>query len=109
MIVLIKMKSLAREYIWWPSINKDIELIASQCTGCAKYKKRPPLAPLTHWPWAASPMERIHIDFADYKGVQLLIVVDAYTKYLWTCVMGQDTTTPRLLRQLDSIFADRGL
>ena len=106
---IVKMKSLAREYMWWPSLNKDIESIAASCKACAKYKKAPPSAPLTHWPWACSPMERIHVDFADYKGIQLLIVIDAYTKYIWTYIMGKDTTTSKLLRQLDHIFADRGL
>ena len=106
---VVKMKSLAREYMWWPGINKQIEEIAQKCPSCAKYKKKPPKTPLTHWPWATRPMERLHVDFAEYKGVHLLIVIDAYSKYLWTVVMGQDTTTAKLLRQLDSIFADRGL
>ena len=106
---VVKMKSLAREYIWWPGINKQIEVVAQKCGSCAKFKRKPPQTPLTHWPWATSPMERLHVDFAEYKGMHLLIVIDAYSKYLWTCVMGHDTTTPRLLRQLDSIFADRGL
>ena len=55
---VVKMKSLAREYIWWPGINKEIESMAAKCTGCAKYKKRPAPVPLTHWPWATRPMER---------------------------------------------------
>ena len=106
---VVKMKSLAREYIWWPGLNKQIESLAAKCEGCAKFKKKPPPVPLTHWPWATRPMERLHVDFAEYKDVQLLIVIDAFSKYLWTFIMGKDTTTPRLLRQLDSIFADRGL
>ena len=106
---VVKMKSLAREYIWWPGLNKDIESVAAKCEGCAKFKKKPAPVPLTHWPWATRPMERMHVDFAEYRGVQLLIVIDAYSKYIWTFIMGKDTTTPRLLRQMDSIFADRGL
>ena len=106
---IVKMKSLAREHMWWPTLNKDIEAVAAKCDGCKRYRKKPAPAPLSHWPWACSPMERVHVDFAEYKGVQLLIMVDAYTKYIWAYLMGQDTTTPRLLRQLDSIFAERGL
>ena len=106
---VVKMKSLAREYIWWPGLNKQIESVAAKCKGCSRFKKKPPPVPLTHWPWATRPMERLHVDFAEYKDVQLLLVIDAFSKYLWTFIMGKDTTTPRLLRQLDSIFADRGL
>ena len=54
-------------------------------------------------------MERIYVDLAEYRGVQLLIVIDAYSKYIWTFIMGKDTTTPRLLRQMECIFAERGL
>ena len=106
---IVRMKSLAREYVWWPGMNKDIESLAAHCTYCAKRKNKPVPTPLAHWPWATRPMERLHIDFAEYKGVHLLVVIDAYTKYIWTFVMGHDTTTPRTLRQLDSVFADRGL
>ena len=105
----VKMKSMAREYIWWPSINMDIENIAARCDGCAKHKSKPPLTSLTHWPWATRPMERIHVDFAEYKGVMLFVMIDVYTKFIWSVIMHQNTTTSRLLSVLDSIFADRGL
>ena len=75
---VVKMKSLAREYIWWPGLNKEIESTASKCKGCARFRKKPAPVPLTHWPWATRPMERVHVDFAEYKGVQLLIVIDAF-------------------------------
>ncbi|CAB4022196.1 Hypothetical predicted protein, partial [Paramuricea clavata] len=31
---IVKMKSLARSYIWWPKIDKDIEHLAKSCPGC---------------------------------------------------------------------------
>ena len=105
----VKMKSMAREYIWWPSINMDIENIAARCDGCAKHKSKPPLTSLTHWPWATRPMERVHVDFAEYKGVMLFVMIDVYTKFIWSVIMHQNTTASRLLSVLDAIFADRGL
>ena len=33
-IGVVKMKALARRYIWWPSIDKDVEHIAKCCDGC---------------------------------------------------------------------------
>ena len=106
---VVKMKSSAREYIWWPGLNKEIESLATKCEGCARFKKKPAPVPLTHWSWATRPMERIYVDFAEYRGVQLLIVIDVYSKYIWTFIMGKDTTTPRLLHQMECIFAERGL
>ena len=31
---IVKMKSLAHSYIWWPKIDKDIEHLAKSCPGC---------------------------------------------------------------------------
>ncbi len=28
---MIKMKSLARTYVWWPLIDKDIERVIQEC------------------------------------------------------------------------------
>ena len=30
-----KMKSLARSYVWWPGITKDLEILAKACTLCS--------------------------------------------------------------------------
>ena len=30
-----KMKSLARSYVWWPGITKDLETLAKACTQCS--------------------------------------------------------------------------
>ena len=31
---VVKMKAIARSYIWWPGIDKEIELTAKSCPGC---------------------------------------------------------------------------
>ena len=103
----VKMKGVAREYFYWPCINKHIEKIASSCSGCNKFKMRPAPAPLCPWPYARRPMERVHIDFCEYKGKQLLILIDAYSKYIWTHVMNNDTTTLKTLAVLYSWFCER--
>ena len=36
------MKSLARGYMWWPGMNKDIELCVKECTVCQSSRKMPP-------------------------------------------------------------------
>ena len=57
---IVQMKQVAREYFWWPHINKQIEEVAKACEGCRRYMKKPAPAPLYPWPYARRPMERVH-------------------------------------------------
>ena len=86
------MKKVIRDLFWWPGINKSIENIAANCQGCKKYKKKPPANSLSVWPFARRPMERVHIDYFEYKGKHVLIMVDAFSKKIWTHYLGKDTT-----------------
>ena len=105
-IGVVKMKEVAREYFWWPGISKEIEDIAKSCNGCNKFRRKPAPAPLCPWPFARRPMERVHIDYCEYKGKQLLVMIDAYSKYIWTHVMNADTTTLKTLAVLYGWFCE---
>nr|CAD2199217.1 unnamed protein product [Meloidogyne enterolobii] len=47
---VVRMKNLAREYIYWPGISNDIEQIAANCDSCQKAAKRPIKTDLSPWP-----------------------------------------------------------
>merc|ERR1711954_554426 len=81
------MKKVVRDIFWWPGITKSIEAIATKCEGCRKFKKKPPPNSLSVWPFARRPMERVHIDFFEYKGKYVFLMVDAYSKKIWTQLM----------------------
>ena len=59
-----RMKSIARSYLWWPKLDRDIEDLVRSCTSCQAVKKAPSTAPLHPWIWPSKPWQRIHIDFA---------------------------------------------
>ena len=106
-IGIVKMKEVSRNYFWWPNINKHIEDICINCEGCSKYRKRPSPAPLCPWPYAKRPMERVHIDFFEYRKKMFLVMIDAYSKYIWTWIMGTDTTALKTCAVLYSWFSER--
>ena len=39
---IARMKSLARMYVWWPGINKDIEQAVQKCAQCQLHQATPP-------------------------------------------------------------------
>ena len=51
-------------------------------------------------------MERVHIDFYEYKGKMILVMVDSFSKKIWTSIMGADTTTLKTLAVLYGWFCE---
>ena len=79
---IVRMKSLARSFVWWPNIDCDIEQTAKSCYPCQQIKHMPPSAPVHPWSWPSGPWHRIHLDFAGpFLGHMFLLCVDAYSKY----------------------------
>ena len=77
-----KMKSLARNKIWWPGKDAAIETTVKQCETCQESWPSPPAAPLHPWEWPSQPWSRIHLDFASlFLGSMHLILVDAHSKW----------------------------
>nr|XP_039253416.1 uncharacterized protein K02A2.6-like [Styela clava] len=106
---IVKMKSLARSYFWWPGLDKDIENMIKNCNDCQMQQNEPSKAPLHHWEWPQAPWIRVHVDFAGpFKGAMFLIVVDAYSK--WPEVIKMSSTNANsTIRVIRSLFARYGL
>ena len=104
-IGVVKMKALARSHVWWPGIDKEIEQAASRCEGCRMNKQSPKRTPLHPWEFSEGPWKRIHLDFAGpIEGKQLLVMVDAYSKWPEVAIM-EETTTDHILREIGNTFA----
>ena len=87
-----RMKALARSYLWWPGLDKELEECARICHECQSVKNSPAVAPLHPWLWPSKPWQRVHIDFAGpFQNKMYLIVIDAHSK--WPEVVEMTTTT----------------
>ncbi|XP_026562128.1 uncharacterized protein K02A2.6-like, partial [Pseudonaja textilis] len=79
---IVRMKALARSYVWWPGLDEDIARWVSSCNPCQESRPAPPFATPTKWESASAPWSRIHIDLAGpLHGKMFLVVVDAYSKW----------------------------
>ena len=106
---IVKMKNMARNYFWWPGLDKDIEHMAKGCSGCMLSQQNPQLSPLHPWIFPDSPWHRVHIDYAGpFMGHMFLIVIDAHSK--WAEVVPTDSSTSsKTIDILLTIFARFGL
>ncbi|CAH8565704.1 unnamed protein product [Dicrocoelium dendriticum] len=89
---IVRMKALARSYCWWPAIDRDIEALLSTCNTCQKYQRDNPTGPIHPWQLPDSPWERVHADyFGPIEGKMLLLLVDAYSKWIDVHVVANAT------------------
>ena len=52
-------------------------------------------------------MERVHVDFMEFKSKMILLMVDSYSKHVWSHIMNNDTTTLKTLAVLFGWFSER--
>ncbi|XP_055714357.1 uncharacterized protein K02A2.6-like [Phlebotomus papatasi] len=103
-----RTKSLARGYVYWPGLDDAIEKKVRNCTDCALASKSPVKTPLATWPLPSRPWQRLHIDYAKYKGEYFFLVIDAFSK--WPEIFKtRSMTTAHTISRLREIFARFGL
>ena len=106
---IVQMKKVARSYVWWANIDKDIEHLVKNCCHCQVVQNVPSVAPLHPWIWPSEPWRRIHADFAGlFSGRTFLVVVDSYSKWPEIIQMKTTTTTATII-QLCKLFSAYGL
>ena len=104
------MKMLARNYVWWPNIDKDIENVAAECKVCVQERKKPCNVPLYPWPYPDHCWSRIHIDFlGPFHGHMFMIIIDAYSKWAEVVDMNKCTTVPRVIEEFKKVLVRFGL
>lgn len=76
-----KMKRRARDILFWPGINADIEGKYDNCSICQKYKPRNVKMPLLSHAVPALPWQYVSVDFFTHQGRDFIIMVDFYSFY----------------------------
>lgn len=106
---IVKMKSLARSYMWWPRIDKDIENVTKECDRCLTFSDNPPRSILHSWPWPEGPAQRIHLDFLGPINKNMFVcIIDAYSKWVFIKHM-KDITSSSTIKVLREYFAYWGI
>ena len=104
----VRMKSLARSHMWWPTLDEQIESVSDSCKPCAEMAKDPAKTSHHKWEFPERPWQRLHIDYAGpFLDYMWLIIVDAHSK--WPIVIPtKDTSAEKTSEMLLDTFATHG-
>ena len=105
---IVKLKALARGYLWWPNMNNELEFRVRSCETCRLNQRMPAEAPPQPWPYPSRVFERVHLDFMEFKGLNYLIAIDSYSKWVEAFPMNT-TTAAKTIDVLRMWFAQFGL
>lgn len=101
------MKSIARIYCWWPSIDKDLEMLVKNCVQCNRNLTNPAKTRKHIWEAPDTPFERVHVDFAGpFLGHMFFIYIDAYSKWPEIHIMKNINTSTTIMKckEIFSVF-----
>ena len=76
---IVKSKSKAREVVYWPGMNTDIEEMVRNCSKCAEYQDGLPSEPSIV---PDLPYTEVGTDIFEFNGKNFLITVDYYSKFI---------------------------
>ena len=108
-IGIVKMKHLARNLVYWPRIDLEIEEITKTCEQCQLQGNLQPKIDYHPWYIPRKPWQRLHLDFAKkFYGSNFLFIVDATSKWL-DVVKIPKLTSEETIKILKTCFATHGL
>ena len=103
------MKGLARMYVRWSGITKDIERTVQQCSACKMHQSTPSVAPLHPWSWPTRPWARLHLNYAgSVQGKMILALMDAHSKWI-DAICSSNATSTAVVEELRTLFAQFGI
>ena len=107
---LVKTKSLLREKVWFPNIDRMVEAKIKCCLACAATSSEKTREPLKMTELPSSPWSEVSMDFqGPYpSGDYLLVVIDDYSRYPEIEIISS-TSVKSVLPKLHAIFARHGV
>ena len=103
-----RMKLRARDTVYWPQMNHDIETLIKSCTKCQEFSKRnnkdphiPREIPLV--PWSLLEMDLFSMDDSTF-----LLVVDVTSRFPVVRILSSETANS-VINALKGVYCDFGL
>ena len=104
---IVRTKALARSYLWFPKIDKEIENMCKSCNHCLITRSSPPKS-VAPWPKCSEPFTTIHIDHFNLRDHNFLVIIDYYSKWI-DAYLVKNLSSETTIEKLRECFARFGL
>ena len=95
-----RTKALARQTVYWPSINNNITNTVRCCEDCQRELPSLPRELQMSHAEPSRPFEVISMDLSTYANQQLLIAVDRFSSWPWVFQLGASPITRQITASL---------
>ncbi|XP_060080243.1 uncharacterized protein LOC132559627 [Ylistrum balloti] len=105
---IVKCKQRARELVFWPGMNKQIEDVVGRCSACLTYRNKMPREPMIIHPVPSLPWSKVGTDLCELNGKTYLVLVDYYSNFIEVAPL-KDTRTSTVIRHMKENIARYGI
>ena len=103
-----KCKRRARQSVYWPSMNRDIEITVGKCEQCQVHRYKQQKEPLKEHDKVNKPWDKLGVDLFQIQGKDYMLVTDYFSTYPEFALLNTTTST-MVIAHLKSILARHGL
>ena len=79
---MVKSKQRARDIVYWPGMNKQVEEMVSKCSICLEYRDKPPKEPMIPHEIPSRPWAKVSCDLFELENKQYLVMADYYSGFI---------------------------
>ncbi|KAL1446775.1 hypothetical protein WDU94_005665, partial [Cyamophila willieti] len=105
---IVKCKARARESLFWPTLNFDIQNMIEQCRKCVEFSRNNAKEPLMPLPKPDRAWERVSTDIFTFDNEDYLVLVDAYSLWIEMYSINKKSTSV-VINKLKNSFARYGV
>ena len=106
---MVRCKQLARDIMYWPDMNAQIEDIVSKCHICQTHHNQQPKEPMKPIKVSTAPWSVLAANLLNCNGVMYLVVIDYYSEFIEVEALKEDTKSEKVIERLTKMFAVHGI
>lgn len=107
---IVKCKLRAKNSVFWPEINKDIENLVGKCQTCQEHKNTQVKEPLEPHEIPTRPWQIVGTDLFHWELSEYILISDYYSSFsIVRQIPTGDSTSTTIVKITKAVFAEQGI